>query len=54
MNINPTLIGAFATILLAIRLPAQDTLFLNIDARVSGSPFAPVGSPITHDFPAGV
>ena len=54
MNLKPTLIGALATIFLAIRLPAQDTLFLNIDARVSGSPSAPIGSPITHDFSAGV
>jgi len=54
MNTKLTLIAALATILLAIRLPAQDTLILNIDARISGSPFAPIGSPITHDFSAGV
>ena len=54
MNLKPTLIGALASILLATGLSAQDTLILNIDARVSGSPGAPIGSPITHDFSAGV
>jgi len=54
MSLKPTLIGALATVLLAIRLPAQDILLLNIDARVSGSPSAPIGSPITHAFSAGI